>query len=112
MDFLRHLIVFLPEIGLSGESRSLNPDRFDSRKVMSWIMCPSSVYIHASFPRSPKWHLQSAVALESTGMLNIQLSDWQKLLPHHPGVTEGSTTTHAHTSATAGRKNHHGVGHR
>lgn len=50
---------FFARNGLSRQSGSLNLHRFDSRKVMSWITCLPSFYIHASFPRSHKWHLQS-----------------------------------------------------
>lgn len=71
--------VFLLETGLSGESGSLKLHRFDSRKVVSWITCLSLLRIHASFPRNRKWYLQSAITSESPAMLNVQLSDWQKL---------------------------------
>lgn len=86
---------FLPKIGLSRQSGSLNLHRFDSRKVVSWI----TFCIPAIFPKSHKW---PAVTLGSTGMLNTQL------LLHHPDVPE---VLHSHTctSAAAGWANHHGV---
>lgn len=83
-----HDMGFLPEIGLARQSASLNLHRFDSRKVVSWITCLSSFCIPAIFPRSHKWHPQSAISLGSTGMLNTQPPAWQELLLHHPDVLE------------------------
>lgn len=54
-----HDMGFLPEIGLSRQSGSLNLHRFDSRKVVSWVTCLSSFCIPAVLPRSHKWHPQS-----------------------------------------------------
>lgn len=88
-----HGMGVLPEIGLSRQSGSLNPHRFDSRKVVSWITCLSSFCIPAVFPGSHKCHPQSAVTLGSTGMLDTQLLE---LLPHHLGVAE---VLHSHTCA-------------
>lgn len=85
---------FLPEIGLSRQSGSLNLHRFDSTKVVSWITCLSSFCIPAIFPRSHKWHSQSAVTLGSTGMLNTQLPAWQELLLPLPMCQRCSTATH------------------
>jgi len=59
---------------------------------MRWITCLSSFYIRASFPRSCKWQ-QSAVAFESTGMLNIPLPDGQQ----HAQVWQRAPLPHTHT---------------
>lgn len=94
---------FLPEIALSRQSGSLNLHRFDSRKVVSWVTCLSSFCIPAVFPRSHKWHLQSAVTLGSTGMLNTQLPAWQELLLHFPVCQRCSTATRAPLQLLAGQ---------
>lgn len=97
---------------LSARSGSLTPHRFDTWKVMRWIVCLSGFYIDTNFPRSHTLSSQPATTFESTGMLNIQLSEWQKFVPgkakHGRGLCS-HTSTRA-VPATSARKSDQSVG--